>query len=65
MAPAAITPATHAASTGVVQRLGWSGGLSEYSKDDTQENMALSRADAGLLEAKRGGRNNTKIKAAA
>ncbi len=50
---------------GVTQKLAWSGGLSEYSKDDNQENMALSRADAALLEAKRGGRNNTKIKAAA
>lgn len=50
---------------GVTQKLSWSGGLSEYSKDDAQENMALSRADAALLEAKRGGRNNTKIKAAA
>lgn len=49
---------------GVSQKLAWSGGLSEYSKDDAQENMALSRADAALLEAKRGGRNNTKIKAA-
>lgn len=50
---------------GVTQKLAWSGGLSEYSKDDVQENMALSRADAALLEAKRGGRNNTRVKAAA
>ena len=50
---------------GVSQKLAWSGGLSEYSKEDTQENMALSRADAALLEAKRSGRNNTRIKAAA
>jgi diguanylate cyclase (GGDEF)-like protein len=50
---------------GVTQKLAWSGGLSEYCKDDTQENMALSRADAGLLEAKRGGRNNTRVKAVA
>jgi diguanylate cyclase (GGDEF)-like protein len=50
---------------GVIQKLGWSGGLSEYSRDDVQENMALSRADAALLEAKRDGRNNTKVKVAA
>jgi diguanylate cyclase (GGDEF)-like protein len=50
---------------GVSQKLAWSGGLSEYSKDDEQENLALSRADAALLEAKRGGRNNTRVKAAA
>ena len=50
---------------GVIQKLVWSGGLSEYSKEDHQENMALSRADAALLEAKRSGRNNTRVKAAA
>lgn len=50
---------------GVSQKLAWSGGLSEYSKDDEQENMALSRADAALLEAKRSGRNNTLVKAVA
>jgi diguanylate cyclase (GGDEF)-like protein len=50
---------------GVSHKLAWSGGLSEYSKNDTQENAALSRADAALLEAKRSGRNNTRIKAAA
>ena len=50
---------------GVTQRLSWSGGLSEYSRDDKQENEALARADAALLEAKRGGRNATRIKAAA
>lgn len=49
---------------GVSQKLAWSGGLSEYYKDDDQESMALSRADAALLEAKRGGRNNTRIRAA-
>lgn len=50
---------------GVSHKLAWSGGLSEYSKSDTQENAALSRADAALLEAKRSGRNNTRITAAA
>ncbi len=50
---------------GVSQKISWSGGLSEYHKEDTQENMALSRADAALLEAKRSGRNNTRIKAVA
>jgi PleD family two-component response regulator len=39
--------------------------LSEYSRDDKQENEALARADAALLEAKRGGRNATRVKAAA
>lgn len=50
---------------GVTQKLSWSGGLSEYSRDDKQENEALARADAALLEAKRGGRNATRIRAAA
>jgi diguanylate cyclase (GGDEF)-like protein len=50
---------------GVTQRLSWSGGLSEYSRDDKEENEALTRADAALLEAKRGGRNATRIRAAA
>ncbi|OYW36735.1 MAG: GGDEF domain-containing protein [Hydrogenophilales bacterium 12-61-10] len=50
---------------GVTQRLSWSGGLSEYSRDDKEENEALARADAALLEAKRGGRNVTRIKAVA
>jgi diguanylate cyclase (GGDEF)-like protein len=50
---------------GVTQKLSWSGGLSEYSRDDKQENEALSRADAALLEAKRSGRNATRIRAAA
>lgn len=50
---------------GVLHRLSWSGGLSEYNRKDTKENMALSRADAALLEAKRAGRNRTTLKAAA
>ncbi|MHB1083231.1 MAG: GGDEF domain-containing protein [Thiobacillus sp.] len=50
---------------GVTQKLSWSGGLSEYSRDDSQENEALARADAALLEAKRGGRNATRIRATA
>ncbi len=50
---------------GVTQKLSWSGGLSEYSRDDKEENEALARADAALLEAKRGGRNVTRIRAAA
>jgi diguanylate cyclase (GGDEF)-like protein len=50
---------------GVTQKLSWSGGLSEYSRDDAQENEALARADAALLEAKRAGRNNTRVRAAA
>lgn len=50
---------------GVTQKLCWSGGLSEYGREDKQENEALARADAALLEAKRGGRNVTRIRAAA
>lgn len=50
---------------GVLHRLSWSGGLSEYNRKDTKENMALSRADAALLEAKRTGRNRTALSAAA
>ena len=44
---------------GVVHKLEWSGGLAEYSRDDASENMALTRADAALLDAKRSGRNRT------
>ncbi|MBS1217850.1 MAG: putative diguanylate cyclase domain [Proteobacteria bacterium] len=50
---------------GVTQKLSWSGGLSEYSRDDKEENEALARADAALLEAKRGGRNATRVRAVA
>lgn len=50
---------------GVTQKLSWSGGLSEFSRDDKEENEALARADAALLEAKRGGRNLTRIRAVA
>jgi diguanylate cyclase (GGDEF)-like protein len=49
---------------GVTQKLSWSGGMSEYSRDDREENEALARADAALLEAKRSGRNATRIRAA-
>ena len=49
---------------GVMHNLNWSGGMSEYSRNDTSENMALSRADAALLEAKRAGRNCTMQNAA-
>ncbi|PWB57979.1 MAG: GGDEF domain-containing protein [Nitrosomonadales bacterium] len=48
---------------GVMYKLQWSGGLSEYKKTDEAENMALSRADNALLEAKRSGRNQTKLAA--
>lgn len=51
--------------SGVTQKLSWSGGLSEYSRNDKQDNEALARADAALLEAKRSGRNTTRIRAAA
>lgn len=49
---------------GVMHRLNWSGGLSDYHKSDKNVNMALSRADAALLEAKRNGRNVTHVKPA-
>ncbi len=48
---------------GVTHKLHWSGGLSEYKKSDTSENMALARADSALLEAKRAGRNKTMLAA--
>lgn len=57
-------PATLELAPGVTHALSWSGGLSEYSRHDQSENAALSRADQALLDAKRGGRNRTQIKAA-
>ncbi|BCB25461.1 hypothetical protein SKTS_03470 [Sulfurimicrobium lacus] len=48
---------------GVMHQLRWSGGLSEYKKNDETENMALSRADSALLEAKRAGRDQTRMAA--
>jgi diguanylate cyclase (GGDEF)-like protein len=50
---------------GVMQKLSWSGGLAEYSQSDTAENEALARADAALLDAKRNGRNVTRVAGAA
>jgi diguanylate cyclase (GGDEF)-like protein len=58
-------PETVELIAGVTHKLSWSGGLSEYSKKDTAESAALSRADAALLTAKRAGRNTTRITAAA
>lgn len=55
-------PAVLELTPGVLHRLNWSGGLSEYSPKDTAENQALIRADGALLEAKRGGRNMTRVK---
>jgi diguanylate cyclase (GGDEF)-like protein len=49
----------------VMHNVGWSGGLSEYSRRDQSENAALARADQALLDAKRSGRDRTEIKAAA
>lgn len=48
---------------GVMHRMSWSGGLADYRRDDESENMALSRADSALYEAKRGGRNQTRVAA--
>jgi len=61
----ASMPKTLELTPGVVHTLQWSGGLSEYSRADSSENMALSRADAALLDAKRAGRNRTMLQAAA
>lgn len=58
-------PASVELIPGVTQKLAWSGGLSEYHRDDHGENEALARADAALLDAKRDGRNVTRVKAAA
>jgi len=57
-------PPTLELAPGVTHTLSWSGGLSEYSRQDQSENAALSRADQALLDAKRSGRNRTQVKAA-
>ena len=56
-------PAEIELTPGVTHRLLWSGGLSEFKKGDASENMILSRADTALLDAKRTGRNRTKLTA--
>lgn len=56
-------PAELELTSGVMHKLRWSGGLSEYKKSDETENMALSRADNALLLAKHAGRNQTKLAA--
>lgn len=56
-------PAELELTPGVMHKLHWSGGLSEYKKSDGTENMALSRADTALLQAKSAGRNQTKLAA--
>lgn len=48
----------------VIHHLSWSGGLSEYSRQDKSENAALARADQALLDAKRAGRARTETKVA-
>ena len=48
----------------VLHQLCWSGGLSEYSRQDQSENAALARADQALLDAKRAGRSRIDVKAA-
>lgn len=57
-------PATVELGPEIVHALSWSGGLSEYNRNDQSENAALSRADQALLDAKRSGRNKTQINAA-
>jgi len=61
----ASMPAVVELTPGIMHKLQWSGGLGEYHRDDSSENMALSRADAALLDAKRNGRNLTRVQAAA
>lgn len=58
-------PTTLELGPGIIHHLRWSGGLSEYNKDDKTDNAALSRADVALLDAKRAGRNRTQVKSAA
>ena len=48
----------------LLHHFSWSGGLSEYSRQDQSENAALARADQVLLDAKRAGRSRTEVKAA-
>lgn len=57
-------PATLELGPNIVHSLSWSGGLSEYNRHDQSENAALARADQALLDSKRGGRNQTQVKAA-
>ena len=56
-------PAEIELTPGVTHQLLWSGGLSEFKKDDANESMILSRADTALLDAKRTGRNQTRLTA--
>ena len=49
----------------LMHAVSWSGGLSEYSRQDKSENAALARADQALLEAKRTGRDRTEVNVAA
>lgn len=57
-------PPTLELGPGITHALSWSGGLSEYSRQDTLETAALARADQALLAAKRAGRNRTQVQAA-
>lgn len=56
-------PAEVEIAPGVMHKMSWSGGLADYRRTDESENMALSRADSALYEAKRSGRNQTKVAA--
>lgn len=56
-------PETVELGPGIVHRLSWSGGLSDFQRADNTETMVLSRADSALLAAKRAGRNNTRVAA--
>ncbi len=56
-------PAEVELTRGIMHKLHWSGGLSEYRKGDDAESNALSRADNALLQAKHAGRNQTRLAA--
>jgi diguanylate cyclase (GGDEF)-like protein len=46
---------------GVVHTLRWTGGLSSMRDSDRKFDDVLWRADQALLQAKQGGRNNTRV----
>ncbi len=54
-------PVTIQISNGVYQSISWTGGLSVTSPLDMDHTQVLKRADLALLEAKKQGRNQTKI----
>jgi diguanylate cyclase (GGDEF)-like protein len=57
-------PRTVELGSGIRHELRFSAGLAAYDRNDRGETAALARADAALLDAKREGRNITRVKAA-